>query len=88
MQFSFFHQCFAIFVSLVGSYPLTRLPTKFEGDLLAISFNELYQYNGEYGDLKLNRFDGSPLNINFPSQMIGLFCDSLGLVLSVLSLDV
>jgi hypothetical protein len=54
--------------------------------LLAISFNELYQYNGEYGDLKLNSVDGSPLNINFPSQMIGLFCDPL--VLSVLSLDV
>ena len=51
------------------------MPTKLDVDFFAISFNELYQYKGEYGDLKLKSFEGSPLKTNFPSQMIGLFWD-------------
>ena len=50
-----------------------KLPTKLDVDFFAISFNELYQYKGEYGDLKLKSFEGNPLKTNFPSQMIGLF---------------
>ena len=56
-------------------YPVTKLLTKLDLDLFAMSFKELYQYSGEYGDLKLKSFEGSPLKTNFPSQIIGLFCD-------------
>ena len=57
-------------------------------DLLDICFKELYQYNGEYGDLKSNTLDGNPSKTNFPSQIIGLFCAFLMLLSPTLLAEV
>ena len=52
-------------------YP--KFPIRLDVDVFAMSFSELYQYKGEYGDLKLKSFEGNPSKTNFPSQIIGLF---------------